>query len=121
MLDFWNDLSRSVREEILNADSVREANTALQERLAAIYVRSPKGGRPRLDFVLREREPGAPLVSARLVAVDPDNPDHEGLVEGWLFAPAQKQTDPLTLVNRSGCHLFLPPVVTDSGPTGCRL
>ena len=45
-LDFWNDLSRSVREEVIGAGSVREANAALRELFAAVFVASPEGGCP---------------------------------------------------------------------------
>ena len=85
MLDFWNDLSRAIREEVVNAASVREANAALRERFAAIFVTSPPGGPPRLDFILQDREPGAPVVSASLWAVDPANPEHKGILEGWQW------------------------------------
>jgi hypothetical protein len=73
-LDWWNDFSAAIRGEVVNAKSVRAANTALRERFASIFVRSPKGLLPRLDFVLKEREPGAPLVSSRLWA-DDEEPD----------------------------------------------
>lgn len=94
MLDFWNELSDAVRRQVVNADSVKEANTALRERFAAIFVRSRPDGTPRLDFVLRDREPGAPLVSTNLW-IDGDEPADE-----WLVNAIHKteQTDPLTLV-----------------------
>jgi hypothetical protein len=54
-----------------------------------------------LDFVLREREPGAPLVSTMLWAVDPANPEHEGIIEGWQHPSAEAGTpSPFTKVNR---------------------
>jgi hypothetical protein len=99
LLDFWNELSAAIRERVCESGSVRDANEALRERFAAIFVRSPEGGPPRLDFVLREREPGAPLVSTMLWAVDPDNPDHEGIIEGWQHPSAEAGSpSPLTLV-----------------------
>jgi hypothetical protein len=82
LLDYWTELSIAVRGEVVNAESVREANTALRERFAAIYVTSPREGSPRLDFILKEREPGAPLVSSRRWADDPaDLPDDGMLVQ----------------------------------------
>lgn len=62
---------------------MREANAALRERFAAIFVHSPKGGSPRLDFILRERPEGAPLVSASMWAADREDPDHAELLTGW--------------------------------------
>lgn len=79
--EFWNQLSSAIRERVVNAESVKEANTALRERFAAIYVTSCPGGTPRLDFVLRDREPGAPVVSSRLWA---DDPDEERSDDDWL-------------------------------------
>jgi DNA invertase Pin-like site-specific DNA recombinase len=67
-LDWWNDLGDSIRGEVVGAKTVKEANAALRERFAAIFVRSPQGGTPRLDFVLKDRPPGAPLVTSRLWA-----------------------------------------------------
>lgn len=93
MLDFWNQLSAAVRDEIVNAESVREANGALRERFAAIYVSSPPGGPPRLDFILRDREPGAPLVSSALWTVDPEDPNHAGLLEGWQAPGASGENE----------------------------
>ncbi len=99
MLDFWSDLSRSVREQVIGAGSVREANAALRELFAAVFVTSPEGGPPKLDFILRDREPGAPLVSASVWAIDPDDPAHEGIIEGWQhWEPEQGHPVPSTLV-----------------------
>ena len=94
VLDFWNQLSSAIRERVVNAESVKEANTALRERFAAIFVRSRPGGTPRLDFVLRDREPGAPLVSTTLWA-DSEDPDADWLVDA---IHRTEQTDRLTLV-----------------------
>lgn len=73
VLDWWGEFSAAIRGEVVNAESVRDANAALKERFAAIFVRSV-GEVPRLDFVLRERPPGAPLVSSSLW-VDEDAPE----------------------------------------------
>ena len=67
-LDWWNDLGQAIRGEVVNAKTVKEANEALRERFAAIFVTSQKGGTPRLDFVLKDQPPGAPLVTSRLWA-----------------------------------------------------
>jgi hypothetical protein len=69
-LDWWNDLGLAIRGEVVNASSVREANNALRGRFEAIFVTSGKTGSPRLDFVLKERAPNAPMVSA-IVWADP--------------------------------------------------
>ncbi|HYQ79728.1 MAG TPA: recombinase family protein [Solirubrobacterales bacterium] len=74
VLDWWTAFSEAIREDVVGARTVAEANAALKERFAAIFVRSPEGGSPRLDFVLAERAPGAPLVSSRLWA-DAEVPD----------------------------------------------
>jgi hypothetical protein len=103
MLDFWNDLSAAIRERVVsnaNAGAIREANEALRERFAAIFVSSPDGGPPRLDFVLRDREPGSPLVATMLWATDPKNPDHEGIIEGWQHPAGEAGSpSPLTFVS----------------------
>lgn len=74
MLDWWSEFSAAVRGEIVNAESVREANAAIKERFAGIFVTSRPDGTPRLDFVLKERAEGAPLVSSRLRADEEDAP-----------------------------------------------
>lgn len=43
---------------MVRAPIVREANHVLRDRFAAIVVRSPKDGPPRLDFVLKDRPLG---------------------------------------------------------------
>lgn len=73
VLDWWTEFSTAIRENVLEADSVAQANEGLKEKLAAIFVRS-EGEVPRLDFILKERPPGAPLVAASLW-VDEDPPD----------------------------------------------
>ncbi len=73
ILDWWTEFSAAIRENVIGAESVAEANAALKDRFAAIFVRSDSEV-PRLDFVLRERPPRAPLVSSSLW-VDGDPPD----------------------------------------------
>jgi site-specific DNA recombinase len=73
VLDWWGEFSAAMRGEVVNAESVRDANEALKERFAAIFV-SSVGEVPRLDFVLNERPPGSPLVSSHLW-VDDDPPE----------------------------------------------
>jgi hypothetical protein len=65
-------LGAAIRGELVGAASVREANAALTEPFAGILVRSRRGHSPRLGFVLAERPPGAPLVSSRLWADQPE-------------------------------------------------
>lgn len=84
MLAFWSELSAAVRGSVINAASVQEANTALRERFAAIFVTSPPEGSPRLDFVLKERAAGAPLVSSRLWADDPDDLPDDGMLVDFI-------------------------------------
>jgi hypothetical protein len=46
----WNDFSAPVRGDVINAESVREANAALREHLAAIHItcgNTPHTGRRR--------------------------------------------------------------------------
>jgi DNA invertase Pin-like site-specific DNA recombinase len=74
VLDWWTEFSDAIRRDVVGAETVAEANAALRERFAAIFVHSPEGGSPRLDFVLARRPPGAPLVSSRLWA-DAEAPD----------------------------------------------
>ena len=82
VLDWWSEFSAGIRGDVVNSDSVRDANTALKERFAAIFVRSEKGRSPRLDFILKERPPGSPLVSSRLWVDDPDRlPDDVMLID----------------------------------------
>lgn len=99
LADFWQELSTAIRERVVNAGSVREANAALRERFAAIFVRSAPGGSPRLDFVLRDREPGAPLVTTALWADSEEDSDGEWLVAGLQHATASADhPERLTLV-----------------------
>ena len=81
-----------------------------------------KGGAPpRLDFILRDREPGALHVSASVWAVDPDDPGHQGIIPAWQhWAPEQAHTVPSTLVNRPVSDLVLPPLKVSSHQ-GARL
>ena len=72
VLGWWTEFSAGIRGEIVGAQSVKDANEAIRKRFAAIFVRSPKGGCPRLDFVLRERPPGSPLVASRMWIDDED-------------------------------------------------
>lgn len=98
-------------EFVVQAQSVQDANAVLRERFAAIFVDSRPGGGARLDFVLSEREPGAPLVSSRLWA-DAEVPDDGSLLVDFVqVAPttSDEQTDALTFVNRSVWrHMTLP-------------
>lgn len=66
MLDWWNDLHAAIQKDVLGAPSVEDANRALRTKFAAIFVTFDPDGDPYLDFVLRDREPGAPLVAASL-------------------------------------------------------
>jgi DNA invertase Pin-like site-specific DNA recombinase len=101
ILDWWTDFSAAIRGEVLDAPTVAEANAALRERFAAIFVRSPEGGSPRLDFVLADRPPGAPLVSSRLWA-DNEVPDDGSVLVDFISNQDQEgqagDIEPLTLV-----------------------
>jgi len=84
VLDWWTEFSRAVRGEIVNSESIADANAAFKERFAAIFVHSPADGSPRLDFVLKERPPGMPLVSSRLWVDDPDALPEDGTLVDFL-------------------------------------
>jgi DNA invertase Pin-like site-specific DNA recombinase len=84
VLDWWTEFSRAVRGEIVNSESIADANAAFKERFAAIFVHSPADGSPRLDFVLKERPPGMPLVSSRLWVDDPDALPEDGTLIDFL-------------------------------------
>lgn len=101
VLDWWTEFSAAIREDVIGAESVAEANTALKDRLAAIFVRT-EGNVPRLDFVLRERPPGAPLVSSSLW-VDENPPDDWPTFLDYTQEDAGE--DPVIPVGRhwSGC------------------
>jgi len=101
MLDWWSEFSAAIRGDVVNATSVREANTALRERFAAIYVKT-RGGTTRLDFVLKDREVDAPLVSSTIWS-DAVVPDDGTLINFIHNGPAPHhvrpvETDRLTLV-----------------------
>jgi DNA invertase Pin-like site-specific DNA recombinase len=102
VLDWWTEFSAAIRGEVLDAPTVAEANAALRERFAAIFVRSPEGGSPRLDFVLADRPPGAPLVSSRLWA-DSEVPDDGSVLVDFIThrdepEAAAGEIEPLTFV-----------------------
>jgi hypothetical protein len=66
-LDWWNSFSAAVRGEVVDAESVRDANAALRERFAGIYVtcgNTPHTGRAsfttRFDFILKDETADAP-------------------------------------------------------------
>jgi DNA invertase Pin-like site-specific DNA recombinase len=84
VLDWWSEFSAAIRGEVVNGRSIEDANAALKERFAAIFVRSEQGGTPRLDFVLKDRPPGAPVVSSRLWVDDPDDLPEDGMLVDFL-------------------------------------
>jgi hypothetical protein len=60
-LDWWSTFSAAIRGEVLDAESIREANAALRERFQGIYVTcgdTPHTGKStfttRFDFVLKD-------------------------------------------------------------------
>jgi site-specific DNA recombinase len=63
VLDWWNELKAAIDGEVVNAKSVREANAALRERFAAVFVGRTPWGEAELAFILRDRPPGAPPIS----------------------------------------------------------
>ena len=88
---------------MVGATSVREANTALRERFAAIFAETA-GETVRLDFVLKEREPGSPLVSSRLWADPPEAAaaaakDGSLLIDFIQSAPESEHLRPLELTD----------------------
>jgi site-specific DNA recombinase len=104
VLDWWNELSAAVRGKVVNGESVKEANTALRERFAAIYVTpTDDDDSVRLDFVLRERDEDAPLVSSR-VWVDETTPDDGTLIDFMHDGPAPK---PITVPGETGRSTFV--------------
>lgn len=109
-LDWWTEFSQAVRGEIVNSDSIADANAAFKERFAAIFVHSPAEGSPRLDFVLKQRPPGMPLVSSRLWVDDPEALPEDGTLIDFL-GEEPEEADPVKLVgsllsgySRSGCR-----------------
>jgi hypothetical protein len=64
MLDWWSEFSAGIREGVVGADSVREANEALRERFAAILAHSRRDGTVRLEFHLRTTPPVGSLADA---------------------------------------------------------
>lgn len=63
VLDWWNELKAAIDGEVVNAKSVRDANAALRERFAAVFVGRDAAGDAELAFILKDRPPGAPPIS----------------------------------------------------------
>jgi hypothetical protein len=94
-----NDRHRAIKDEVVDAASVEDANRALREQIAAIFVTVDPDGDPYLDFVLRDRDAGAPLIASSLWGT-----------EGYQ-TPPEIQTSESTLVNSAVWPgLRLPPL-----------
>ena len=95
MLDWWAEFSAAMRGEIVNADSVQDANRALRERFAGIWLDTDRrinewgydegSGRVSADFVLNggmpQPRPGQWFQCAFVGDWTPDPPPLHKLVE----------------------------------------
>ncbi len=105
VLDWWSEFSDAVRGGIVDAPTVQEANRAMRDRFAAVFVRSPEGGTPRLDFILKDKPPGAPLVTSHLWA-DTEEDHARAQEEGSFlvdFVGEDPGTDAEIPVGRNWC------------------
>jgi hypothetical protein len=66
VLDWWSNFSRSIRDDVVGAKEVADANAALKRHFKEIRVITSEGQPARFDFVLKSAPPGRPQIESTM-------------------------------------------------------